>query len=205
MSLRSRLEGHLEQSVASQLTPTVWSGLSALEQLLVAWSKAVGLVGFKTVEERDRRYFGESLAALEHLPSAGVAFDIGSGGGAPALPLSLARPGVEWWLVESNGRKCAFLEEAVSVLGLRAKVVQSRYEDWPRPGLASVVTLRGVAMNDKLRRRIAGDLEGSGRLLWLSSASRLERARVDLGLPGGSVVRLRPGSGSLLRVDREGL
>jgi 16S rRNA (guanine527-N7)-methyltransferase len=54
--------------------------------------------------------------------------DVGSGGGAPGIPLAAALPGREVTLLEANGRKCRFLREAA--LEFRnVTVVQGRAEE----------------------------------------------------------------------------
>ena len=50
-------------------------------------------------------------------------FDIGSGGGSPAIPLKLARPTLPLPMVESKTRKAVFLREAVRALGLARREV----------------------------------------------------------------------------------
>ena len=57
----------------------------------------------------------------------------GSGGGFPGIPIACAladKPGAMVHLVESNGKKAAFLREAVRVTGVPAKVHQMRAEDY---------------------------------------------------------------------------
>jgi 16S rRNA (guanine527-N7)-methyltransferase len=57
----------------------------------------------------------------------GPVVDVGSGGGSPGIPLASARPDLDFVLLESNRRKCAFLErhaagfENVSVVCTRAE------------------------------------------------------------------------------------
>jgi 16S rRNA (guanine527-N7)-methyltransferase len=71
----------------------------------------------------------ESLAALETISVlAGPLVDVGSGGGAPGLPLAAALPDREVTLLEANGRKCAFLREAASAFP-NVRVVQGRAEE----------------------------------------------------------------------------
>ncbi len=58
----------------------------------------------------------------------GPIVDVGSGGGAPGVPLAAALPEREVTLLEANGRKCEFLR-SVSLPNLR--VVQGRAEEQP--------------------------------------------------------------------------
>ena len=94
-------------------------------------------------------HLADSLVALEleRVRAATVLADIGSGAGVPGLPLAIAKPAAAVWLVESNGRKCAFLERAIAACGLRnASVVNARAESWP-DGLDrfELITARALA------------------------------------------------------------
>ena len=56
----------------------------------------------------------------------GPIVDVGSGGGAPGIPLAHALPDREVALLEANGRKCAFLREHAPA---NARVIQGRAEE----------------------------------------------------------------------------
>ncbi len=93
-------------------------------------------------------HLADSLVALEldAVRAAGTLADLGSGAGVPGLPLAIARAEVSVALVESAGRKCAFLERAiVACAAANARVVHARAESWPE-GLEScdVVTARAL-------------------------------------------------------------
>jgi 16S rRNA (guanine527-N7)-methyltransferase len=100
-------------------------------------------------------HLADSLSALpmldevlrEGLPAA-VA-DIGSGAGLPGIPLAVARPALRVDLVESTGRKCAFLRAAVADLSLPHVAVRcARAEELPAQGLRdayAAVLVRAVA------------------------------------------------------------
>jgi 16S rRNA (guanine527-N7)-methyltransferase len=97
-----------------------------LERWLAALLVTPGLTAITDPVEARRVHVEGALAAaplLEH----GPVIDVGSGGGSPGLPLAAARPDLEFVLLESQRRKCAFLEEVtrdfanVSVLCARAE------------------------------------------------------------------------------------
>ena len=58
----------------------------------------------------------------------GPIVDVGSGGGAPGIPLAVSLPSREVVLLEAERRKCVFLEEWAP---LNARVVWSRAEEQP--------------------------------------------------------------------------
>lgn len=61
----------------------------------------------------------------------GPVVDVGSGGGSPGIPLAAARPDLRFDLLESQRRKCSFLEQWERVFS-NVKVVCARAEDHAR-------------------------------------------------------------------------
>ena len=57
------------------------------------------------------------------------AADVGTGGGAPALPLTIAWPHLRYTLIESITKKARFLAETIADLELNAEVINARAED----------------------------------------------------------------------------
>jgi 16S rRNA G527 N7-methylase RsmG len=85
--------------------------------------------------------------------------DLGAGAGFPGLPLAIALPGSRLWLVESNERKCQFLQRAVAECELdNVEVVRERVELW-RAGHGVWRTRRAVSETTAREpRRVAADI-----------------------------------------------
>lgn len=72
--------------------------------------------------------------------------DVGSGAGLPGLVLAIARPDVEWVLIEPMERRVAWLSEQVAELELdNVEVVRARGEEWSGAGSLDAVTARAVS------------------------------------------------------------
>ena len=95
------------------------------------WLAAVvatpGLTGIRDLADARRALVEDSLRALDVVSRfEGPIVDVGSGGGAPGIPLALALPRREVTLLESNGRKCEFLRTWAPP---NARVLQGRAEE----------------------------------------------------------------------------
>jgi 16S rRNA (guanine527-N7)-methyltransferase len=123
--------------------------LEAYASLLRRWSERVNLVGRTTLDDLWRRHFLDSAQLRLLIPnSAESLVDMGSGAGFPGLVLAvLGVSGVE--LVDADGRKCAFLREAIRVTEADAVVREGRAEALAaRP--YDIVTARACAPLDRL-------------------------------------------------------
>jgi len=100
-----------------------------LERWLDALLATPGLTSIRDRSEAARVHVDESLAALEIVRRyGGPIVDVGSGGGAPGIPLAAALPNRQVTLLEANGRKCAFLRE-MALEFPNVTVVQGRAEE----------------------------------------------------------------------------
>ena len=120
---------------ALRLTPVSRETLKRLEtfvDLLLQWQKTTNLISPATIPHLWTRHVADSLQLLELVPHAKTWVDFGSGGGFPGIPVACVladRPGARVHLVESNGKKAAFLREAIRVTGVPAVVLAKRIED----------------------------------------------------------------------------
>ena len=90
--------------------------LDLLVEALLSWREKTNLFAPSTIPHLWTRHIADSLQLLDLAPNARVWVDLGSGAGFPGLPIACAladTPGAEVHLVESTGKKAAFLREAV--------------------------------------------------------------------------------------------
>ena len=98
-----------------------------LESWLAAVLATPGLTSLRDPTEARRVLLDDSLRGAEIVRSfEGPIVDVGSGGGAPGIPLAYVLPDREVTLLEANGRKCAFLREHAPA---NARVIQGRAEE----------------------------------------------------------------------------
>jgi len=121
--------------------------LSDLDGWLQAVVATPGLTALDDLLEARRVLIEDSLRALDVLrATGGPIVDVGSGGGAPGIPLAVALPEREIVLLEANGRKCEFLREWAPP---NARVVQGRVEeqetDWAGAAVAKALAPPPVA------------------------------------------------------------
>lgn len=126
------------------------------ETLLKKWQKAVNLVSETTLNDVWHRHFADSAQILKHASGAKIWVDLGSGGGFPGLVIAILLTNHENYvvhLVESNGRKSAFLMDVARQTGVSVRVHQDRIERIAMSGAlspADVVSCRALAPMDRL-------------------------------------------------------
>ncbi|UUT34335.1 16S rRNA (guanine(527)-N(7))-methyltransferase RsmG [Microbacterium elymi] len=98
--------------------------------------------------------------------------DVGSGAGLPGIVLAIARPDVEWVLIEPMERRVAWLEEQADALGLaNVEVVRARAEDWKGGPVLDAVTARAVSALRTLVPLTAPLVRDGGELVLLKGMS----------------------------------
>ncbi len=90
--------------------------------LLIRWNERINLTGAKSAGALVAEHFPDAYALAKRLDQPARLVDIGSGGGLPALPLSLLRPGLKVRLCEPIAKKAAFLRTAIRELKLADRV-----------------------------------------------------------------------------------
>jgi 16S rRNA (guanine527-N7)-methyltransferase len=120
--------------------------LEQLRDLLSDWNGRMNLVSAASLADYWQRHVLDSAQLAPLAPAARVWVDIGAGAGFPGLVLAIllkGKAGAKVHLVESQAKRCRFLEAAVATLELPAEVHNVRAEDLAVK--ADVVTARAVA------------------------------------------------------------
>ena len=130
----------------------------------------------------------DSLSGVEltELRSARVIADLGSGAGLPGLVLAASLPDSRVDLIESAGRKCEFMREAIAAMELgNAEVVCARAEELGRRGAAGreaydAVTARAVGGLPELGELASPLLRDGGWLVaWRGARDPADEAAAD--------------------------
>jgi 16S rRNA (guanine527-N7)-methyltransferase len=151
---RQLLEQGAEASDIS-LSVAVADKLASYFRLLAHWNNRINLTSLPleppTAQAVERLFIEPLVAATLIRSSVSIWFDLGSGGGSPAIPLQIAHPAQRLVMVESRDRKAAFLREvirAVPIGGAEVQVsrIESLAEQEHHSGVADLVTVRAVRL-----------------------------------------------------------
>jgi 16S rRNA (guanine527-N7)-methyltransferase len=125
----ARLNALLSASGLAPVDAATATRFEAYLALLRRWNSKINLTAIREEDAILSRHFMESIACARALPAGiGTLLDFGSGAGLPGIPIALCRQEIAVTLAESQGKKAAFLREAVRVLGIKAKIHEGRAE-----------------------------------------------------------------------------
>jgi 16S rRNA (guanine527-N7)-methyltransferase len=185
-----------------------WQGLTAGQQrqltgvLTVLEEDEYAPTAIRTREHALQAHVADSLVALEieDVAMAGSIADLGSGVGFPGLALAVALPSAHVSLVESQRRKCEFLERVCTAGAVEnAHVVYARAEEWHDGiGRNDVVVARALAPQTVVLEYAAPLLRVGGVLVdWRGRREQVAQDAADhaaslLGLRRREIRRVLP-------------
>ena len=173
--------------------------------LLLRWNTRVNLTAIRDEEGILTRHFVESIACARALPT-GIAtlLDFGSGAGFPGIPIALCRPEIAVTLAESQGKKAAFLREALRVLRVAAKVHSGRAE--ALESQFDCVTLRAVDRMPRAVEAAARLVRPGGWLALMTTGKELDalKAAAEAEFVWAGVVHLPGGEERVVALGMRG-
>lgn len=117
--------------------------------LLSEWNSRVNLTAITSFEDVVLKHFIDSAYGAKYIGDGASVCDVGAGAGFPSIPLKILRPDIKLTMIDSVGKKVAFLREAVNQLGFEeCECVCARAEDAARGNMREsfdVVCARAVA------------------------------------------------------------
>ncbi len=140
------------------------------------------------------RHFLDSIAGEEYFFGGADVAEVGSGGGFPSIPLKIIRDDLKFTLMESTGKKCAFLQTVVDKLGLNGvQVLNVRAEDAGRDERYrqkfGVCCARAVARLNVLAEYCLPFVEEGGRFIAYKGdcADEITGAKNAIKILGGEI------------------
>jgi len=193
---------------ASDVSRETLEKFAIWERLLNDWSAHTNLVARSTLPNFWERHALDSWQVFEAAPEGAVRWaDIGSGAGFPGLAIALGLadrgvPDAHVYLVESIGKKAAFLREVVKETGAPATILCQRAETLDPALTVDVVTARAVAALPKLLTLCEPLLKTGATALFLKGArhgEELTDARKYWTFDA-TVIPSRTGDGAILKL-----
>ena len=123
----------------------LYTKLLIYKDLLIKWNKVFNLISVKGVDEIVTHHFLDCLAVVPFIEGKNI-LDVGSGAGLPGIIIGLCYPEKNITLVDSVGKKTAFLKQTCVELNLNnITVINKRVEDITTNKLFDSIIARAFA------------------------------------------------------------
>lgn len=138
-------------------------------EALIRDGDELGLLGPRELPKLWTRHILNSAVVAELLVAGETVADVGSGAGLPGIPMAIARPEIQFTLIEPMERRSNWLKEQVHQLGLEnVTVLRARAEEVGE--VFDVVTARAVSALPKLLRLTVPMTRDGGRIVALKGS-----------------------------------
>jgi 16S rRNA (guanine527-N7)-methyltransferase len=158
---------------------------------LIEWNKKMNLTAITQEEDVYVKHFYDSLcfSKISHLSSETL-LDVGSGAGFPSIPLLIAFPNLKVTIIDAQQKRIKFLEALLTKLGLKAKLIHGRAEDFQFKNHFDLVTARAVSNLQILTELCLPFARVGGKFVALKGPSyqeELDLSKHAISLLGGKV------------------
>jgi 16S rRNA (guanine527-N7)-methyltransferase len=196
MGLDANSLARAAQSLGLDLSAAQCDALLRYAALLAKWNRTHNLTAIERDADVLTHHLLDSLSIAPVIDALGLTppvrlLDVGSGGGLPAVPLAIARPGLQVTAIDKVHKKDAFLTQAKVELRLdNFSAAAARVEAWQAPAPFALIVSRAFASLAEFVALTRHLLAPGGR--WL--AMKGQRPDAELAaLPADiAVVEVRP-------------
>jgi len=149
---------------------------------LLEWNRRINLTGLKTKEEVVVHHHMDSITPGRYLLETKRLMDFGTGAGFPGIPLKIAMPDIELYLVEARRKKLSFLRNVVLSLSLdnvhlcHGRVEDKMFCEEHRESMDTVITRAALKVRQVLDAGHVIVREG-GRIVIMKGAMRPQEVR----------------------------
>jgi 16S rRNA (guanine527-N7)-methyltransferase len=150
------------------------------------WNRRVNLTAITSDNEIAVKHIIDSLFLARLLNGTEQLLDVGSGAGVPAIPLKIAKPGLEVISVDAVGKKIHFQRHVARMLGLgRFEAIHARVESLhgTHGRRFDVITSRAFSDLGLFVRLTAPLLAKGGRLIAMkgpAASNEMEESKAEL-------------------------
>ena len=176
-----------------ELTEKELSKFELLYSTLIEWNEKMNLTAITDREEVYVKHFADSLIPLKYFE--GNVCDVGAGAGFPSLPLSIVAPSLDVTMIDSVDKKVKYLNAAAGVLGVKAKALHVRAEDFAKTKREyfDVVTARAVAQTATLAEYLLPLCKVGGKVIMYKGGDveeELKAAEKSVAVCGGKISKV---------------
>ncbi len=133
--------------------------------LLHRWNKTYNLTAIRDPQQMIPLHIFDSLAVAPYIEGE-TCLDVGSGGGLPGIPLAIMQPNRRFTLLDTNGKKTRFMQQATIELGLKnIVIVHGRVEKWSSNSKFDTIISRAFASIHDFIHLSSHHLSKNGQML----------------------------------------
>ncbi len=168
-------------------------------EMLVEWNEKINLTAITAPDEIVIKHFVDSLLLLKayDVPKGTSMIDVGTGAGFPSVPVAMVREDIRLTLMDSLNKRIKFLKELSEALGVNARCVHARAEEFgSKPEYREqydVACARAVAHLRELSEYCLPFVKVGGAFVALKSVGleqELREAEAAIGILGGKVEKI---------------
>ena len=149
--------------------------------LMQRWNKSFNLTAINDPQKMLSYHGLDSLSIATEIGQSDNVLDVGSGAGLPGIPLAILYPEASFMLLDSNGKKTRFIQQAIAHCKLvNVEVVKQRVQDYHATKPFDVIVSRAYASIHQFVESVSHLITEQTRLIAMKTKiDNEERSGID--------------------------